>query len=217
MFLSRFRVSKWHPKILQWHPKFWKPRHGFALYWSKKNWDKHVFLHVAIATDGCNVIDRRFGICAFSCAPLRFGLLLYRRRFVQYGVRNCESTLMQLWKCFTVSALRSACLAMHQTTMKTKGWQLQRACKTSLLSSEATVRARSEILAIWAAAALKQLTEDKKMQCALFYCNLSKQKFSAWCLPFVNIGTSPNRTEQNVSGGMFWLWTDKSFRRTVHR
>ena len=35
---------------------------------------------------------------------------------------------------------------------------LQRACK-SRLSSEATVRARSEILAIWAA--LKQLSENK--------------------------------------------------------
>jgi len=36
VFLSRFWVSKWHPKILQWHPKFWKPRYGFALYWSKR-------------------------------------------------------------------------------------------------------------------------------------------------------------------------------------
>ena len=56
VFLSRFWVSKWHPKILEWHPKFWKPRYGFALYWSKTIWDKHVFLHVAIATDGCSVI-----------------------------------------------------------------------------------------------------------------------------------------------------------------
>ena len=64
------------------------------------------------------------------------------------GVRNCESSLMQLWKCFTVSPFRSACLAMHQTTMKTKGRQLQRACKTRWLSSEATVRARSEISAL---------------------------------------------------------------------
>ena len=153
-FFKSFWVSKWHPKILQWHPKFWKPRYGFALYWSKTNWDKHVFLHVDIATDGCNVIGRqfsgaeagsencKFGICALSCAPLPFGLLLYCPRFVQYGVRNCESTLMQIWKCFTVSPLRSACLAMHQTTMKTKGQQLQRASKTRWLSSEATARGK---------------------------------------------------------------------------
>ena len=39
-------------------------------------------------------------------------------RFVQYAVRNCESTLMQLCRCFTVSPLRSACLTVHQTTTK---------------------------------------------------------------------------------------------------
>ena len=62
----------------------------------------------------------KYGICALAGAPLRFGLLLYCRRFVQYGVRNCESALMQLWKCFTVSPMRSACLEMHQTTTKKK-------------------------------------------------------------------------------------------------
>jgi len=51
-FLSRFWVSKWHPK-------FWNPRYGSALYWSKTIWRKHAFLNVAIATDGCNVIGRR--------------------------------------------------------------------------------------------------------------------------------------------------------------
>jgi len=45
---------------------------------------------------------------------------------------------------------------MYQTKMKTKGRQLQRTCKTMWLSSEATVRARSEILA-----ALGQLSENK--------------------------------------------------------
>jgi len=97
------------------------------------------------------------GICTVSCAPPRFGLLPYCHRFVQYDVRNCESTLMQLRKCFTVSPLWLAYLEMYQTTMMTKGRQLQRACKTRWLSSEATVRGRSEILAIWAA--LKQLSK----------------------------------------------------------
>ena len=57
-FLSLFWVSKWHPKILQWHPKFWKSKYGFTLHWSKTIWGKHVFLRVAIATDGCNVVGR---------------------------------------------------------------------------------------------------------------------------------------------------------------
>jgi len=106
----------------------------------------------------------KFGICALSWAPPRFGLLLYSRRFVQHGVRNCGRTLMQIWKWFTVSTLRSACLAMHQTTMKIKGRQLQRACRIRWLSSEVTMRARprSEILVIWAA--LKQLPE-KMIKC----------------------------------------------------
>ena len=58
VFLSRFWVSKWRSKILQWHPKFWKPRYGIAFYSSQTIWGKHVFLHVAIATDSCNVIGR---------------------------------------------------------------------------------------------------------------------------------------------------------------
>ena len=71
------------------------------------------------------------------------------------SVRKCESTVMQLWKCFTVSPLRSACLGRHQTTMKTKGRQLQRACKQGSCRVRQLCRARSEILVIWAA--LKQL------------------------------------------------------------
>jgi len=125
----------------------------------------------------------KFGICALSCAPLRFGLLLNCRRFMQYGVRNCESTLTQLWKCFTVSPLRSACLAMHQTTMKTKDRQLRRACKTRWLWSEVTVRASSEILAIWASR--KQLSEDKNDAMCVVLLRLVKTKISALCLPFV--------------------------------
>ena len=39
---------------------------------------------------------------------------------VQYGVQNCENTAkktLQFRKCFTVSPLRSACLAMHRIDM----------------------------------------------------------------------------------------------------
>ena len=95
VFLSRFWVSKWHPKILKWHPKFWKPRYGFALYWSKTIWEACFpargycnrrlqcyrptqFSTAEIGSENC-----KFGICASSCAPLRFGLNYYCRRFVQ--------------------------------------------------------------------------------------------------------------------------------------
>ena len=129
---------------------------------------------MATATYGCNC---KLGICALSWAPPRFGLVLYGRRFVQYGVQNCENIYLQLWKCFTDSPLRSACLAMHQTTISSKGRQLQRAFKTRWLSSEAAVRARSEILAIWGA--LKQLSEHKNdAMCVVLLRLIKTNKFN---------------------------------------
>jgi len=38
----------------------------------------------------------RYSTCALPCEPPRFGLLLCCRRFVQYGVRNCESEAIAL-------------------------------------------------------------------------------------------------------------------------
>jgi len=88
----------------------------------------------------------------------------------------CEKTL-QLWKCFTVSPLRSACLAMHQTTTTTKGRQLQRTFKTRWLSSEAAMGIRREIWAIWAA--LKQLSEDKNDAiCVVLLRHMKTKKFN---------------------------------------
>jgi len=136
---------------------------------------------VATAIDDCNC---KLGICALSRASPRFGPLLYCRRFVQCGVQNCENTLqktLQLCTYFTVSPLRLACLAMHQTTTTTKGRQLQRAFKTRWLSSEAAVRIRNEILAVWAA--LKQLSEKKHATCVVSL-RLMKTKNFNMLLPF---------------------------------
>jgi len=62
---------------------------------------------MATSTDGCNC---KLGICALSWAPPRFGLLLYCRRFVQYGVKNWENILqkkntamMKVFYCFIVA------------------------------------------------------------------------------------------------------------------
>jgi len=167
---------------------------------------------MAIATDGCNVIGRLsfqaqnleakiLSLVSVHNHAYNLSLLLYCCRFVQYGIRNCESTLLQLWKCFTVKPLRSVCLVMHQTTMKTKGRQLQRACKTRWLSSEATVRAMSEILAFWAA--LEWLSGNKNDSKCVVSLRLIKTKISSWYVPFVNIGTSPDRIEQSFSGGIY--------------
>jgi len=91
-FLTRFWVSKWLPKILQWHPKFWKPRYGFALYWSKTvrffcTWLLQQTASMLLAD---TIFWRRnckqnctFRIYTLSCAPLRFGLL----RLISTGAR----------------------------------------------------------------------------------------------------------------------------------
>ena len=110
-------------------------------------------------------------------------------------LRKHFNAIIEVFHCFTVSPLRSACPGVHQTTMKTKGRQLQRACKKRWLSSEATLRGRNEILVVWAA--LKQLSESSCQKCVLFYCDLRQQNISTWCFPFVNIATSPDRTVQS--------------------
>ena len=50
-------------------------------------WNLTQFSGAEVESENC-----KYGICALSCAPPRFGLLKYCRRFVQYGVRNCEIT-----------------------------------------------------------------------------------------------------------------------------
>jgi len=53
-------------------------------------------------------------------------------------LRKHFNAIVEVFYCFTVSI---GSLAMYQNTMKTKGRQLHRACKTKWLSSEATMRA----------------------------------------------------------------------------
>jgi len=144
-FLSRFWVSKLHPKILQRHHKFWKPRYDFALYWSKTNWGKYVSLHVAIASDGCNVIGRHIFLgqkleakivilVSVHCNAHRLPSASYYTAADLYSVMyetakalscNCGNVL--LFHRYHRLAWR---YIMHQPTTKTKGRQLQRACKT---------------------------------------------------------------------------------------
>jgi len=94
---------------------------------------------VAISTDGCNDKPTQFsgakvgsgnyknGICALSCAPLDFGLLVLPQ--ICTVNENVKALLCNYGSvyCFTISI---GLLAMNQTTMKTKGRKLQRTCKT---------------------------------------------------------------------------------------
>ena len=172
---------------------------------------------MATATDGCNVIGRNnflaqkleakiVSLVSVHSHAHRFCLLLFCRRFGQYGVRNCESTLMQLWKCFTVSPFRSACLAMHQNTLKTKVGS----CRAHAKQGGCRVRQQwelwSEVLVFWAA--LKQLSENEYDATCVASLRLIKTKTFNMVLSFY---LHWHLTWQN--------WT-KSFRRdilTLHR
>ena len=213
-------MSKLHSKILQWHPKIWRPRYGFVLKWNDlrkacfpargycNKWLQCYrptqFPGTEFGSENC-----KYGICALSCALPRFGQLFSCRRLAQYGVWNCESTLMQLWRCFAASPLRSACLAMHQTTVQ---WR-QKIGSCSAHAKQGGCRVRQQ----WGLGVRfgvfgphwSSCQKIKMMQCALFYCDSWKQKFSTWCFPFFNTGTSPDRTKYNFSG--------ESFHRTVHQ
>ena len=68
--------------------------------------------------------------------------------------------------------------------------------------------ARSEILGVWAA--LKQLSENKNDAMCVALLRLMKTKMLTCCFPFVNVGTSPDRTEQRFAGSMFLLCTDET-------
>ena len=120
--LSRFWVSKLHPKY-----------HNDTLNFGRDKtiWGKHVFLRVATGTDGAAAMIVRHSSLAqklkaeivtmvcMHCHVHRLALSCCYTADL-YAVRKCESTLLQIWKCFAASPLRSACLAMHQTSMKTR-------------------------------------------------------------------------------------------------
>jgi len=127
---------------------------------------------VAIATDGCNVIGQHnflvqklkakiVSLVSVHCHAHRLASASYNTAADLYSMvcetaKHCNTIMTE---CFTVSPLPSPCLAMHETIIKTQGRRLQRSCKTRWFSSEATVRARGEILFFWAA--LKHLSENK--------------------------------------------------------
>ena len=113
-------------------PYILKPRYGFPLYWSKTIWGKHVFLHVTIATDVCNVTGRLNFLAqkleakivssvTVHCHAHRLALDSYYTAAHLYSMVyetakafycNYGSVLL-FWRCDRLS------LAMHQTEDKT--------------------------------------------------------------------------------------------------
>jgi len=78
---------------------------------------------------------------------------------------------MEVFYCFTVAIGLTRDASNYCT--RTTGRQLQRAFKTRWLSSEAAVRIRSEILAIWA---VLKLSEDKNDAMCVVLLRLMKTK-----------------------------------------
>ena len=130
-------------------------------------------------------------------------------------LRKNFNAIMEVFYCFTVAIGLPGDASDYCRTKKDR--QLQRACKQRWLSSEATVRATVEVRFWLFGRHWSSCWKVKMMQCALFHWDLKKQKFSNWFFPSVNTATSPDRTEQSFSSGMFWLCTDESFLRTVHQ
>jgi len=88
-------------------------------------------------------------------------------------LRKHFDTIMEVLYCLTVAIGVPG--HTSDNTMKTKGRQLQCACKTRWLLREATLRARSDILGVWAA--LKQLSENKNDAMCIVLLRLMKTKF----------------------------------------
>ena len=138
-----------------------------VLPWSWTYWGKHVFPHVAVATD--DWADTIFWHRSWKRKLQKWYLRIVMRTtsfrpviFLQpictvwcTKLRKHFNAIMEVLYCFTVAIG----LPGDASDYKTIGQQLQCACKSRCLSSEATVRVRNKILGIWAT--LKQLSENK--------------------------------------------------------
>ena len=212
-FLSRFWVSKCHHKILQWHPKLWKPIYTFALYCSKTIWGKFVFLHVAIATDGCNVIGRNnflaqkleakiVRMVSMHCQAHRLVSAFY------YAAADLYSMVYETAK--ELSCNYGSVLLFHRCDRLS--WRCvrlqwrQKSAVAARMQNKLAVEWGNSESKVWAAvwAALKQISENKNdgnVRClSAIYEN---KKNSKWYFPFANIATSPDRAQQSFLGGMF--------------
>jgi len=110
------------------------------------------------------------GICALYCAPPRFDLLLYCRRIVQHSVRNCESTLMQLWKWL----LFHRCDRLAWRCIRLQWRQKVHSCSAHAKQGGCRVRQQWELgVRFWLFGLHWSSCEKiKMMQYALFCCDL---------------------------------------------
>ena len=115
-------------------------------------------------------------MAALSWVPPRFGLLLYCRRFVQYGVQNCENTMqkkntaiMEVFYCFTIAIGLPGDASNYNKDKR----------------SAVTTRIQNRVVLEWGSsenkewdAALKQLSEKNHAMCVVLLRLMKTKNFN---------------------------------------
>ena len=106
--------------------------------------------------------------------------------------------IVEVFYCFTFAIGLPSDASDYNADEKSAVW----ACmQNKVVVDQGNSETRGKILAIWAA--LNQLSENKNNAMCVVLLRLMKTKISAYCFLFVNIGSSPDRSEQSFSGGIF--------------
>ena len=149
--------------------------------------------HIAMSVDGCaamlgknNSLSQRIQLdnpcmlpvhclahrLALSCADTCKGL---------EAIQACERGLLQTWRFFAVSPLKSQQLALHQQGYSTSGKRLIKACRTRWLSHEKAVSSlKAEIIPIWST--LQYYADEKKDATAVGLLRMIRIKQFVRCL-----------------------------------
>lgn len=91
------------------------------------------------------------------------------------SIRDFQRSLVQIWKYFELSPLKSSWLASIQDLSDTKGLKLQRACATRWHSCQAAVLAiHSELIPVWKT--LQHFADERKDATAIGLLSLTQNK-----------------------------------------
>jgi len=182
--LSRFWVSKWHPKILQWHPKFSNLDIVLPCIKVKRVEESMCsstwLLAVAIATDGCNVIGRHNSLSQKYEAKLANMLSVHSHAHRLASASYYTAAELYNMVCETAKAFQcnyGSVLLFHRCDRLT--WRCIRvqwrqkvgSCSVHAKQGSCRVRKQWEI-GMRFSVHWSTCQRVKTMQCALFYCDL---------------------------------------------
>ena len=129
--------------------------------------------HIAMSVDGCaamlgknNSLTQRIQLAnpymlPVHCYAHRLALSCADTCKDLQTIQACERGLVQTWRFFAASPLKSQQLALHQQAYSTNGKRLIKACRTRWLSYDKAVSAmKAEIIPVWST--LQYYGEEKK-------------------------------------------------------